>query len=63
MLFVKNESGAGISARLFAIIQSARANGLKVEDYLTYVIENIGKVDVEQLLPWSKTLSENLRVF
>ena len=63
MLFIKNESGADIFARLFTIIQSARANGLKGEDYLRYVMENIGKVDVEQLLPWLKTLSENLRVF
>ena len=62
MLFVKNESGAEISARFFTIIQSARANGLKVEDYLTYVMENIGKFDVEQLLSRSKTLPENLRV-
>ena len=63
MLFVKNESGAGISARLFTIIQSVRANGLKVEDYLTYVMENISKVDVGQLLPWSKTLPDNLKAF
>ena len=63
MLFVKNESGAGISARLFTIIQSARANGLKVEDYLTYVMENIGKVEVVELLPWSKTLPDNLKAF
>lgn len=63
MLFVKNESGGEISARLFTIIQTARANGLKVEDYLTYIMENIGNVDVEELLPWSKTLPDNLKAF
>lgn len=61
MLFAKNESGAEISARLFTIIQTARANGLIVEDYLTYVMESIGKVDVEELLPWSKKIPDNLK--
>ena len=62
MLFVKNEAGGEISARLFTIIQTAKANGLKVEEYLTYIMENIGKIDANELLPWSKTLPKNLKV-
>ncbi len=61
MLFVKNEAGAEISARLFTIIQTAKANGLKVEEYLTYIMENIGKVETKELLPWSKTLPKELK--
>ena len=61
MLFVKNGAGGEISARLLTIIQTAKANGLKVEEYLTYLLENVDKIDVNELLPWSKTLPTNLK--
>ena len=62
MLFAKNEKGAEISARLFTIIQTARANGIRVEEYLTYLLENVGEIDVNDLLPWSEKIPENLKV-
>lgn len=61
MLFVKNSKGGELSARLFTIIQTAKANGLKPEEYLTYLLENVDKIDVDELLPWSKSLPENLK--
>ena len=62
MLFAKNEAGAEISARLFTIIQTARANGLRVEEYLTYLLENVGEINFNDLLPWSEKIPESLKV-
>ena len=53
MLFAKNETGAEISARLFTIVQTVRANGIRVEEYLAYLLENVGKIDINDLHPWS----------
>lgn len=57
-LFAKAECGAKASARLFSLVQTARANGLIPEYYFEYVSNNIGKVDLEDLLPWSKKLPD-----
>ena len=62
MLFAKNETGSEISARLFTIIQTARANGIKVEEYLTYLFENVEKININNLHPWSEKIPENLKV-
>lgn len=60
MLFAKNVADAEISARLFTIIQTARANGIRVEEYLTSLLESVGEIDVNDLLPWSE---KNTRKF
>ena len=36
--------------------------GLNVELYLKYAIESIDKVPIEDLLPWSKNLPDNLKI-
>ena len=56
VLFAKSENGASISGRLFTIIQTAKANSLVVDKYLEYVIDNISKVPIDDLLPWSEKL-------
>ena len=61
-LFCKNANGAQKTAKIFSIVQTARANGLKVEEYLKYLIENIDKVELEKLLPWHKDLPDKLRI-
>ena len=61
-LFCKNEEGAERTAKIFTIIQTARANGLKIEQYLKYTIENINKEDVGDLLPWSPNLPKELKI-
>ena len=61
-LFCKNANGAEKTAKIFSIVQTARANGLKVEEYLKYLIENIDKVELEKLLPWHKDLPDELRI-
>ena len=55
-------NGAEKTAKIFSIVQTARANGVKVEEYLKYTIENIDKVPLEKLLPWHKDLPDELRI-
>lgn len=62
VLFAKTENGASISGRLFTIIQTAKANGLVVDKYLEYVLENIEKTDIENLLPWSEKIPKDLSI-
>lgn len=61
-MFCKNANGAEKTAKIFSIVQTARANGVKVEEYLKYTIENIDKVPLEKLLPWHKDLPYELRI-
>lgn len=60
-LFCKTEHGAETSARLFSIVQTAKANGLDVVAYLTYVFENVKTMPTEKLVPWSKDLPDKVR--
>lgn len=62
VLFAKSENGASISGRIFTIVQTAKANALVVDKYLEYVLENINKVPVEDLLPWSEKLPKELSI-
>lgn len=61
-LFSKTENGALASGVLFSIIQTAKANGLCVERYLNYILENINKKNIDELLPWSKKLPKELKL-
>ena len=61
-LFCKTADGATTTGKLFSIVQTARANGLKSEEYLTYVISNINKKDINELLPWSNKLPKHLLI-
>lgn len=61
-LFCKTADGATTTGKLFSIVQTARANGLKSEEYLTYVISNINKKDINKLLPWSNKLPKHLLI-
>ena len=66
-LFSNTTTGAKYSAIAYSLIQSAKDNGLKVEDYLTYVFETISKQDnditqkdLKQLVPHSQSLPNKL---
>lgn len=61
-MFCRTAEGAEVTAKLFSIVQTARANGIKSELYLKYVIENIGKKDISSLLPWSEELPKELKI-
>lgn len=62
VLFSKNEAGAELSSRIFTIVQTARANGIAVEKYLAFVLENIEKIPVKDLLPWGKIANERFNI-
>ncbi|MFI3308023.1 MAG: IS66 family transposase [Mycoplasmatota bacterium] len=61
-LFSKTESGAQASAILFSIVQTAKANGLVPEKYLTYVFENLNKLSTQDLMPSSDTLPDDIKI-
>ena len=62
VLFAKTEKGASIAGRIFTIVQTAKANALVVDKYLEYALENINKIPVEDLLPWSEKLPKELSI-
>ncbi|MCR4661951.1 MAG: IS66 family transposase [Clostridia bacterium] len=49
-------AGARYSTKLFSIIQTCLINNIDVEKYLAYVIENIDKEKIDDLLPYSKSM-------
>ena len=67
-VMVDTKSGAEASAVMYSIVETAKANNLKVYEYLTYVLTELSKIieypntEVpERLLPWSDELPENVR--
>ena len=48
--------GARYSTLLFSIIRTARINNLNVSKYLEYVMDNIGKIAMDDLLPYSSSI-------
>lgn len=67
-VMVDTKSGAEASAVMYSIVETAKANNLKVYEYLTYVLTELSKsieypnTEVpERLLPWSDELPENVR--
>ena len=61
-LFCKTADGATTTGKLFSLVQTARANGLKSDLYIAYVISNINKKDFNDLLPWSDKIPEELHI-
>lgn len=60
--------GADASATIYSITETALLNGLKPYLYLTYVLDQLRRMGsfpeeekLDQLLPWSKELPEELR--
>lgn len=67
-LFCFTESGAEASALLYSIVETAYANNLKVEQYLTYVFKTLPLINVKsiaevsELLPYSDKLPQELKI-
>ena len=61
-LFCKTDNGANITSKLFSIVQTARANGLKTEEYLAYCLENICRKPIDDLVPWNTQLPSHLKI-
>ena len=67
-MFSQSIRGADASATIYSITETALLNGLKPYLYLTYVLDQLRRMGsfpeeekLDQLLPWSKELPEELR--
>lgn len=62
-LFCKTKSGADVSSVLYSIVQTAKINGINVETYLAYALENIDKInDINKLMPWDEKIQEEFSI-
>ena len=61
-MLCKTSNGATVTGKLFSIVQISRGNGLKVEQYLKYVIENIQKKPLDSLLTWPNEIPVSLKI-
>lgn len=62
-LFHTSEAGAGASAMMYSIVETAKANNLNIFQYLYTVLLYIpdylnSSAGIEQLMPWSKFIKE-----
>lgn len=55
-------AGARHTTIIFSVIRTAIINHLDVQKYLMYVLENINKIDMKDLTPYSNTLPESLKI-
>ena len=61
-LFANTARGAGASAILYSMVETAKANGLSPYAYLKYLLEQLPNIDLEDpsaldmLMPWSSEL-------
>ena len=49
-------AGARYTGKIFSIIQTCLINNVNVEKYLEYVLKNINRKPIEELLPYSKEI-------
>ena len=67
-LFANTAKGATSSANIYSIVETAKANKLVVERYLVYLFDNLSKIDIsdsvslENLMPWSNKIPENMHI-
>lgn len=65
-LFSKSALGATASGIVYSIIETAKANGLKPMNYLTYLFEKLPNIDLDNYdqldayLPWSEDLPKEI---
>jgi len=60
-LFANTPEGATASCVIYSIIETAKENGLHPYHYIKYLLEALPtmlQADIDQLLPWSKTLPD-----
>ncbi len=53
---VGSNKGGEITSTIFSIIRTAMINGLDVTKYLTYTLKNLNENNIDELLPYSKTM-------
>lgn len=62
-VLIDTPAGAKASAVIYSIVETAKANKLKVYQYLTYLLTKLmeQEEDIDKLLPWSKSLPSSIR--
>lgn len=63
-IFSNTANGAGSSAIIYSVVQTAIVNNLKPEHYLRYVYEQIQlqkDLELGNLLPWSEKIPEECK--
>lgn len=55
-------AGARFTTKLFSIIRTALINHLDPEKYMTYVLENIGRKNIDELTPYSESLPKHIKI-
>ena len=67
-LFANTAKGARASATIYSIIETAKANNLKIERYLIYLFDHLSNMEIIEkdllleLMPWSDTIPEELKL-
>ncbi len=65
-LFCNCSQGAEASSVIYSMIESAKMNGLKIYEYLEYILEKVdasmSEDELRKLLPYSPFLPESLKV-
>lgn len=61
-LFCKSEKGAKTACILLTMIDLGYENGLEPRSYIEYLLNNIGKKDFRNLLPWSGSIPPEIRI-
>jgi hypothetical protein len=67
-LFSNAPKGAKASATLFSIIETAKANGLIIEKYLVYLMDQLAIIETADednllsLMPWSNELPIEVKI-
>lgn len=66
-LFANTPGGANVSCVDYSIVKTAKLNSLNTYEYIKYLSETLPQINVydlkelDQLLPWSKTLPDKCR--
>ena len=65
-LFSQTPKGASASADMYSLVETAKANGLDVFEYLSWLFRQITAANhnftdefLEKLMPWSEQAQEN----
>ena len=67
-LFSASPKGAAVSAAVYSIVETSKANGLEPFRYLTYLFENLPNINfkihpelLENFLPWDEEVQQNCK--
>ena len=67
-LFCDTQAGANASVEIYTVLETAKANGLNPEAYLSHILTVLperfsedSKASIDDLLPWTKVIHEKFR--